>query len=53
MDRVGNKTILSQPGLIKRIIEALSLSRKFSTALSTPAKSAALPCDVDGETATG
>ena len=53
VDRVGNKTILSQPGLIKRIIEALGLSSKFSTTLSTPAESAALPRDVDGEPATG
>jgi len=31
VNRDGNKTTLSQPGLIKRIVEALGLSTKFST----------------------
>jgi hypothetical protein len=33
VEQDGNKTILSQPGLIKRIVEALGLSSKFSTLL--------------------
>ena len=49
----GTKTTLSQPGLTKRIVEALGLSSKFSTSCSTPAESAALPRDMDGEPATG
>ena len=53
VERDGNKTILSQPGLIKRIVEALGLSTKFSTPISTPAEQAALPRDSDGESATG
>ncbi|KAL7555000.1 hypothetical protein ACHAWF_018958 [Thalassiosira exigua] len=53
LERDGNKTILSQPGLIKRVVEGLGLSIKFSTAASTPAEQAALPRDVDGEPATG
>ena len=48
----GKKTTLSQPGLTQRIIEALGLSSKFSTACSTPAETAALPRDMDGEPAT-
>ena len=43
VQRDGNKTILTQPGLIKRIIERLGLSRKFSTAVSTAAEQAPLP----------
>jgi hypothetical protein len=53
VQRDGNKTILTQPGLIKRIVEGLGLSSKFSTAVSTPAEQAPLPRDVDGEPATG
>ncbi|KAL7554972.1 hypothetical protein ACHAWF_018568 [Thalassiosira exigua] len=53
LERDGNKTFLSQPGLIKRVVEGLGLSSKFSTACSTPAEQAALPRDADGEPATG
>ena len=35
VDQIGNKSILSQPGLMKRIVDALGLSTKFSTAVST------------------
>ena len=47
--REGNKTILSQPGNIKRVVEGLGLSSKLSTAVSTPAEQAALPQGVDCE----
>ena len=53
VERDGNKTTLSQPGLIKRIIEALGLNSKYSTSISTPAESAALPRDIDGQPASG
>ncbi|KAL7548588.1 hypothetical protein ACHAWF_011864 [Thalassiosira exigua] len=49
----GNKTTLSQPGLIKRAIEGMGLSSRFSTSATTPAEQAALPRDVGGEPATG
>ena len=53
VERNGRKITLSQPGLIQRIIEALGLSSKFSTSLSTPAEQAALPRDKDGSRASG
>ncbi|KAL7546222.1 hypothetical protein ACHAWF_011445 [Thalassiosira exigua] len=53
LERDRNKPILSQPGLIKRVIEGLSLSSKFSPTVSTPAEQAALPRDIDGKSATG
>ncbi len=40
--RDGQKTTLSQPGLAKRIVEALGLSSKYSTLVSTPAEKAPL-----------
>ena len=49
----GNKTILTQTGLTKRIVEALGLSSKFTTPLATPAEQAPLPRNLDGEPATG
>ena len=49
----GKKTILSQPGLTKQIFEGLGLSSKFSTSCSTPAETAALPCDKHGGPASG
>ncbi|KAL7529265.1 hypothetical protein ACHAWF_002908 [Thalassiosira exigua] len=53
VERDGNKTILSQPGLIKRVVEGLGLSTKFTSSLPTPAEQAPLPRDLDGEPATG
>ena len=49
----GNKTILTQPGLTKRIIETLGLCNKYSTEISTPCKNAALPQNVDDKAASG
>ena len=43
----SNKTILTQPGLMKHIIEALGLCSKDSTPKLTPAELGALGCDVD------
>ena len=39
----GNKTILFQPGLTKQIVEGLGIPSKFSTAISTPVETSALP----------
>ncbi len=50
--RDGKKTTLSQPGLTKRIVEALGLSSKYSTLVSTPAEKAPLARDLDGAPAT-
>jgi hypothetical protein len=44
---------LKQKGLMKQIIMALGLDSKISTAVDTPAETAALDCDVDGPTASG
>ncbi|KAL7523802.1 hypothetical protein ACHAWF_000673 [Thalassiosira exigua] len=49
VERNGNKTILSQP----RVVKGLSLSAKFTSSLSTPAEQTPLPCGLDGEPATG
>ncbi|KAL7536615.1 hypothetical protein ACHAWF_005516 [Thalassiosira exigua] len=52
-ERDGNKTILSQPGLIKRDVKGLRLSTKFTSSLPTPTEQAPLPGDLDGEPPTG
>lgn len=49
----GNKTILTQTGLIKRVVESLGLSSTYSTACSTPAECAPLPRNKDGPPAVG
>jgi hypothetical protein len=48
-----NKVILLQERLTKRIITALGLDSKYSTPVNTPAETAALGRDVDGEEASG
>ena len=53
VERDGSKTTLSQPGLVKRVVEALGLCDKYSTAVSTPAECPALPRDVDGQPTSG
>ena len=53
VERDGNKTILTQVGLKKRIIEALGLCCSYSTPKSTPAECAPLPRDIDGIPADG
>ena len=47
--RNGQKITLSQPGMIQKDIEALGLSSKFSTSLSTLAEQAALPRNIESE----
>jgi hypothetical protein len=42
IQREGGNVILKQEGLTKRIITALGLDSKYSTAIDTPAESAAL-----------
>jgi hypothetical protein len=49
----GNKITLLQEGLTERIITALGLDSKYSTPIDTPAETAALGRDVDGEEASG
>jgi hypothetical protein len=49
----GNKITLLQEGLTKRIITALGLDSKYSTPVDTPAETAALGRNVDGEEASG
>jgi hypothetical protein len=49
----GNKITLLQEGLTKRIIIAFGLDSKYSTPVDTPAETAALGRDVDGEEASG
>jgi hypothetical protein len=44
---------LLQEGLTKQIITALGLDSKYSTPVDTPAETAALGRDVDGEEASG
>jgi len=51
--REGNQVTLQQKGLSQRIIEALGLDSKNSTPCDTPAETAALGKDVDGEQASG
>ncbi|KAL7549783.1 hypothetical protein ACHAWF_013048 [Thalassiosira exigua] len=48
IERDGNRTTLTQPGLTKKVIEALGLCSKYSTALATLAEKAPLPRDVRG-----
>ena len=43
---------MTQTGLSKRVVEALGLCSKFSTAISSPAEASPLPKDVDGTPAT-
>ena len=45
--------MLLQEGLTKRIITALGLDSKYSTPVDTPAETAALGRDVNGEEASG
>ncbi len=53
IQRDGNRITLQQRGLTQRIIEALGLDSKYSTSCHTPAETAALGKDVDGENASG
>jgi hypothetical protein len=49
----GNQITLLQEGLTKQIITALGLDSKYSTRVNTPAETAALGRDVEGEGASG
>ena len=49
----GPVITLLQKGLTKRVIEALGLSSRMSTALDTPAEAAPLPKDAGGLSASG
>ncbi len=51
--RNGDAITLLQEGLTKRIISALGLDSKYSTAVETPAENAALGRDLDGPDASG
>ena len=51
--RDGNQVTLHQRGLTQRVIEALGLDSKTSTPCDTPANTAALGKDVDGDNASG
>ena len=51
--RDGNKTVLTQSGLAKCVVEALGLCTKYTNSLSTPAECGALPCDPSGTPYTG
>ena len=53
IERDGNKTTLTQSGLTDRILTALGLDSKYSTARTTPAECAPLPRDCDGAPAVG
>ena len=53
IQRVGGNIMLKQEGLTKRIINTLGLDSKYSTAVDTPAESAALGRDVDGKEGSG
>ncbi|KAL7465130.1 hypothetical protein ACHAXS_005455 [Conticribra weissflogii] len=46
-----DQIVLTQPGLTKRIVEALGLHCSHSTSIATPAKCSALPKDLDGSPA--
>jgi hypothetical protein len=48
-----NQITFTQIGLTKRIIDALGLDSKYTTAVATPAEKAALGQDVDGSPASG
>ncbi len=49
----GFQITFTQVGLTKRIIDALGLDSKHSTAVATPAEKAALGKDIDGPSASG
>ena len=49
----GDTVTFTQVGLTKRIIDALGLDSKYTTAAATPADKAALGKDVDGPPASG
>jgi hypothetical protein len=51
--RDGNQITIQHKGLTQRVIEALVLDSKTSTPCNTPAKTAALGKDVDGDNASG
>lgn len=51
--REHSSVSLTQSGLTKRIIAALGLDNKYSTPCSTPAETAPLPKDDNGEPASG
>ncbi len=49
----GNQVTLQQKGLTQHIIEALGLDSKYSMPVDTPANTAALGKDIDGEDTSG
>ncbi len=51
--REGNQVTLQQKGLTQHSIEALGLDSKYSTPVNTPANTAALKKDINGEEASG
>jgi hypothetical protein len=53
IQRDGKKITFTQVGLTKRIIEALGLNSKLSTAVATPADKVALGRDLEGQPASG
>ncbi len=53
MKRDGNTITFTQESLTKRIIEAMGLDTKYSTAKETPVESKALGKDIDGPPAKG
>jgi hypothetical protein len=53
IQRNGCQITFTQVGIMKRIIDALSLDSKHSTAVATPAEKAALGKDIDGPPASG
>jgi hypothetical protein len=53
IQRNGRQITFTQVGLMKRIIDALGLDSKHSTAVATPAEKAALGKDIDGPPASG
>jgi hypothetical protein len=52
-DTSSRRITLTQTGLTQRIVEALGLCSRSSTALSTPAESSPLPKDSEGDPASG
>jgi hypothetical protein len=53
IQRDGNQITLLQEGLTKQIITALGMDSKYSTHVDTPAETAVLGRDVEGEEASG
>jgi hypothetical protein len=53
IQRHENQITFTQIGLTMRIIDALDLDSKYTTAVATPAEKAALGRDVDGSPASG